>query len=71
MSKLNLGIPFSLLILFAGIFGFAQDSTTPLQLSTPYPTFHNLAIEWTLLGDAPDCGAYEAGQDLPHYGPRL
>ena len=22
------------------------------------------------LGKAPDCGAYEAGQDLPHYGPR-
>ena len=22
------------------------------------------------LGDAPDCGAYEAGQELPHYGPR-
>ena len=22
------------------------------------------------LGSAPDCGAYEAGQDLPHYGPR-
>ena len=22
-------------------------------------------------GDAPDCGALEAGQDLPHYGPRL
>jgi len=21
-------------------------------------------------GDAPDCGAYEAGNDLPHYGPR-
>ena len=21
-------------------------------------------------GDAPDCGAYEAGQELPHYGPR-
>jgi len=23
------------------------------------------------LGNAPDCGAYEAGQMLPHYGPRL
>ncbi|QDS96913.1 right-handed parallel beta-helix repeat-containing protein [Adhaeretor mobilis] len=23
------------------------------------------------LGDAPDIGAYEAGRDLPHYGPRL
>ena len=23
------------------------------------------------LGSAPDCGAYEAGQDLPHYGPRI
>jgi hypothetical protein len=22
------------------------------------------------LGNAPDCGAYEAGQELPHYGPR-
>ncbi len=22
-------------------------------------------------GDAPDCGAYESGQKLPHYGPRL
>jgi hypothetical protein len=22
------------------------------------------------LGDAPDCGAYESGQKLPHYGPR-
>ena len=22
-------------------------------------------------GKAPDCGAYEAGQELPHYGPRL
>ncbi len=22
------------------------------------------------LGKAPDCGAYEAGQELPHYGPR-
>ncbi len=22
------------------------------------------------LGKAPDCGAYEAGQPLPHYGPR-
>jgi hypothetical protein len=21
-------------------------------------------------GNAPDCGAYEAGQELPHYGPR-
>jgi len=21
-------------------------------------------------GAAPDCGAYELGQDLPHYGPR-
>jgi hypothetical protein len=22
-------------------------------------------------GRAPDCGAYEIGQDLPHYGPRF
>ena len=21
-------------------------------------------------GEAPDCGAYEVGQELPHYGPR-
>ena len=21
-------------------------------------------------GDGPDCGAYESGQELPHYGPR-
>jgi len=27
-------------------------------------------INENFLGDGPDCGAYEAGQPLPHYGPR-
>ena len=51
MSKLNTGILFSLFTLLAGFSGFAQESTIPHQLYTPYPTFHNLAIEWTIEGD--------------------
>ncbi len=51
MSRLKLGILFSLFTLLAGFSGFAQESTIPHQLYTPYPTFHNLAIEWTIEGD--------------------
>ena len=51
MSRLNLGILFSLFTLLAGINGFSQNRTIPLELITPYPTFHNLAMEWSIKGD--------------------
>lgn len=30
----------------------AQNATTPGELASPYPTFHNLSIEWAISGDA-------------------
>ncbi len=31
--------------------GLAQDSTIPGEITTPFPTIHNLAVEWLIGGD--------------------
>ena len=38
-------------IVLMGINGFAQESTIPGAVSTPYPTILNLAVEWNIRGD--------------------
>ena len=49
--------------------GFAQDSTIPGEVSTPYPTIINLAVEWNIHGDENQDGIVTV-KDLPLYGPR-
>ena len=41
----------SAIILFFGIQTFAQDHTIPGEVTTPYPTIINLAVEWKIQGD--------------------
>ena len=41
----------SLLILLFGLQIFAQNRTIPGEVTTPYPTIINLAIEWYIQGD--------------------
>lgn len=35
----------------------AQDATTAGEVTTPYPTFHNVSIEWAITGDDNDNGS--------------
>jgi len=42
---------FLISIVLLGTNGFAQDSTIPGELTTPYPTMINLAVEWNIQGD--------------------
>jgi len=39
------------LTLFCGQQSFSQNVTTPGEITTPYPTILNLAVEWKILGD--------------------
>src|SRR5687767_11053215 len=36
---------------FAGVPLLAADATVPGEVSTPYPTIRNLAVEWKIEGD--------------------
>jgi len=43
--------PFVALTLFCSQLSFSQDVTTPGEITTPYPTIINLAVEWKIVGD--------------------
>jgi hypothetical protein len=43
-------------LLLAASAAWAQDATTPGAVTTPYPTFENLAVEWAISGDANNNG---------------
>jgi hypothetical protein len=53
---------------------FPERKTVDLRLKTESKVVDAGAylpnVNDGFLGQAPDCGAYELGQDLPHYGPR-
>ena len=42
---------FLISIVFLGTNGYAQDSSIPGELTTPFPTMINLAVEWNIQGD--------------------
>ena len=46
-----MGFRFLSIILFFSVQIFAQDYTIPGEVSTPYPTVINLAVEWNIQGD--------------------
>ena len=45
------GVFFLLLILWTGLYTYAQDKTIPGEVQSPYPTIENLALEWFIEGD--------------------
>ncbi|HLA39072.1 MAG TPA: hypothetical protein VJ417_03705, partial [Candidatus Glassbacteria bacterium] len=54
-AKACLWVPLTALLLFslipAGSLLLAVDATTPIALTTPFPTLINLAVEWEISGD--------------------
>ena len=51
MRKMAYKISYLLLFIFAGMNMPAQDHTIPGEITTPYPTLVNLAVEWKIQGD--------------------
>ncbi len=71
--KCNFTFLFSIIVLFAGTCSFAQNSTIPGSLTSPYPTIHNLALEWIIQGDDNQNGVVrlnyrEKGEKVWHEG---
>ena len=46
------GLGLTLALVATAVTARAQDAAVPGEVSTPYPTFENLSIEWELGGDA-------------------
>ncbi len=51
MRILNMRILILYCLLFFGINLFAQNNTIPGKVNSPFPTIHNLAVEWYIEGD--------------------